>query len=391
MSTPDFKALLPHGMRDVLPPDGDHAADIIDRLRRHFRGHGYQRVKPPLVEFEESLLTGPGAAMANETFRLMDPISQRMMGLRSDITVQMARIASTRLGTEPRPLRLAYDGDVLRVRGGQLRPERQFAQIGAELIGSDSLTADVEVIQLAIEALRTLGVERLSVDLTEPTLVPALLAADGLDGPPGAALRAALDRKDAAAVGSAQPGSDMYGQLLAASGPAADAVKILASLDLSDAAADAAAELVAVAQDLAKKLPDLEVTIDPVENRGFEYHSGVSFTIFASGVRGEIGSGGRYIAGLGADDQTEEAATGFTLYLDTILRALPDPETPARVFLPHDTDPQDAAALRAAGWMTISALGDDSPEEARRLLCTHIARDGKAEAIGPGSSRITEE
>jgi ATP phosphoribosyltransferase regulatory subunit len=378
MSDPDFKALLPQGLRDTLPPDGDHAADMVDHLRRFFRSHGYLRVKPPLVEFEESLLAGPGAAMVGETFRLMDPVSQRMMGLRSDITVQIARIASTRLGRDPRPLRLAYDGDVLRVRGRQLRPERQFTQIGAELIGTDALAADLEVIVMAVEALRSLGIERLSVDLTQPTLIPALLAADGLDGEAGEALRAALDRKDAAAVAAAAPNPEPYGRLLAAAGPADRAIAAINGLDLAGPAAAAAGQIVAVAEELARALPDLTVTIDPVENRGFEYHTGVSFTIFSRGVRGEIGSGGHYIAGRGIAGQREEPATGFTLYLDTILRALPDPAMPPRVFVPGGTAPADAAALRADGWITVSGLGDGDGAEARRLGCTHIAEAGRA-------------
>ena len=107
--------------------------------------HGYERVKPPLVEFEENLLSGAGAAMAQDTFRLMDPISQRMIGLRADMTPQVARIAATRLANAPRPLRLCYAGQVLRVKGSELRPERQVGQVGAELIGADAAAADVEV------------------------------------------------------------------------------------------------------------------------------------------------------------------------------------------------------------------------------------------------------
>ena len=103
-----------------------------------FAAHGYQRVKPPLLEFEDSLLAGSGAAVAEQTFRLMDPDSQRMMGLRADTTPQVARIATTRLADAPRPLRLSYAGQCLRVRGTQLAPDRQIAQAGIELIGHDS-------------------------------------------------------------------------------------------------------------------------------------------------------------------------------------------------------------------------------------------------------------
>ncbi len=132
------QALLPAGFQDVLPPQAAQEAAVIERLIACFMGHGYERVKPPLLEFVETILAGAGAAVAQQTFRLMDPISQRMMGLRADMTPQVARIAATRLRKAPRPLRLCYGGQVLRIKGGQLRPERQFAQVGAELIGAAS-------------------------------------------------------------------------------------------------------------------------------------------------------------------------------------------------------------------------------------------------------------
>ena len=128
------RALLPAGFPDMLPPDAGHEAATVERLMAALAARGYERVKPPLVEFEDTLLAGPGAAMANQTFRVMDPVSQRMMGVRADLTLQIARIAESRLQSAPKPLRVCYAGDVLRVTGGQLRPERQFTQVGAELI-----------------------------------------------------------------------------------------------------------------------------------------------------------------------------------------------------------------------------------------------------------------
>src|SRR6185437_11391584 len=140
------KALLPEGLRDLLPPDAAVEAKAVARLMQVLASHGYERVKPPLAEFEENLLSGAGSAMAKETFRLMDPISQRMIGLRADMTTQVARIAATRLKKAPRPLRLCYAGQVLRVKGGQVRPERQVGQVGAELIGPAEIAADIEVV-----------------------------------------------------------------------------------------------------------------------------------------------------------------------------------------------------------------------------------------------------
>src|SRR5215813_10043670 len=126
------RALLPAGLRDILPPEAALESATVERLMAAFAAQGYERVKPPLVEFEDSLLSGSGVAMRPHTFRLMDPVSQRMMGLRADMTLQVARIAVTRLVNAPRPLRLCYAGQVLRVKGDDLRPERQFGQVGAE-------------------------------------------------------------------------------------------------------------------------------------------------------------------------------------------------------------------------------------------------------------------
>src|SRR3546814_15536656 len=121
------KGLLPAGLQDVLPPLAAHESAVVERLIACFQAQGYERVKPPLLEFEEALLTGAGAAVASQTFRLMDPVSQRMMGLRADMTPQVARIATTRLKKAPRPLRRCYGGPVRQVRRRPPRPEATLA------------------------------------------------------------------------------------------------------------------------------------------------------------------------------------------------------------------------------------------------------------------------
>jgi ATP phosphoribosyltransferase regulatory subunit len=379
MSREATRALLPAGLIDHLPPSADQAAAVVERLLACFSSHGYERVKPPMIEFEDTLLTGPAAPLAEQTFRLMDPVSQRMMGLRADITMQVARIATTRLKRSPRPLRLAYSGDVFRVRGAQLRPERQFMQIGFELIGAPTAAADVEAILLATEALRATGVATISVDLNVPTLVPALCRALGIDD--GGALRDALDRKDAAAVEKAAgEHGELFAKLLAAAGPAAKAIKAIAALGLKgDAGADAG-RLAEVAAEVAKADPSLKITVDPTEHRGLEYHTGVGFTLFAPRVRGELGTGGRYLAG---DGGTGEPATGATLYLETIIRALPEPEPADRLFLPAGTTLDQARKLREKGWTTLACLDPDADPkaEAERLGCTHILTGGKPFAL----------
>ena len=368
-------ALLPAGMYDLLPPAAEIEASVTARLMASLAAHGYERIKPPLVEFEETLFSGAGAAMATTTFRLMDPASHRMVGVRADMTPQVARIAATRLGGAARPLRLCYAGQVLRVKASEIRPERQFGQVGAELIGAEGRLADVEVIALASEALGALGVTDLSVDITLPTLVPALVEAFAIAAEPAAALRAALDHKDATAVAAlAGPAGAAFGALIGAAGPADSALAALQALDLPERARAEGARLAEVVAGLVAAVPELKVTLDPVENRGFEYHTGISFTFFAGGA-GELGRGGRYEAG---DPAAPEPATGFSLYTDAILQTLAEEAPRRRLLLPLGTSRENARRLRAEGWVTVAALkaARDWRAEARRLRCDHVLEKG---------------
>jgi len=367
------KGLLPAGLEDVLPPHAAHESAVVERLIACFQFQGYDRVKPPLLEFEEALLAGAGAAVAGQTFRLMDPVSQRMMGLRADMTPQVARIATTRLKNAPRPLRLCYGGQVLQVRGSQLRPERQFAQAGVELIGAADVTGDAEVVLLAIEALTAVGVAELSVDLNLPPLVGALAGDLGLAGDLAAELRLALDRKDAAAVRELSGAHvDMFQQLLRAAGPADKALAALEKMALPPTAAAEVQRLAEVVALVRQVAPEARLTVDPVEHRGFEYQTGISFILFAKGVRGELGRGGRYEAS-GANGE-QQSSTGFTLFMDTVLRALPAPERALRIFLPFGSDPAAGRRLRAEGWVTLAGLTEvkDPAAEARRLGCGYL-------------------
>jgi ATP phosphoribosyltransferase regulatory subunit len=379
MSDLEHKALLPAGLRDMLPPDAAFEAEIVERLVAFLGARGYMRVKPPLVEFEDSLLSGAGVAVSPDTFRLMDPVSQRMMGVRADITPQIARIALSRLAGAARPLRLSYAGEVLRVRGTQLRPERQFVQVGAELIGAAGPLADAEIIVTATEALAAIGVGGLSVDLTTPRLVPLVCARFGLEGEAGRLVRAALDRKDSVAVAAhAGPAAETLAALLAATGRFEDAYPRLRAVSLPDEAAAERDRVGAIAALIRNCAPDLPLTLDPVEHRGFEYHTGIGFTVFAGGVRGELAGGGRYRARGGEEDGEGERATGFTLYVDTILRTLTPPPARRCVLLPVGADAAAAQALRDAGWVTVASLDAeaDPRAEAARLGCDHVLDGG---------------
>ncbi len=377
---PEFpeKALLPAGMTDVLPPHAAFEADTVERLVAIFTTYGYERVKPPLVEFEETLLSGSGAALADQTFKLVDPLSQRTLALRSDMTMQIARIATTRLAKRPRPLRLSYAGQVVRVAGSELRAERQFGQVGAELVGAHCARADVEIIAMAAGALAELGARNLSIDLGLPTLVSFLVPHGSCSEEAARRLRTALDCKDPGAVAALADdigggAAALLGRVVAAAGSPEETIAALDAAGLPPRAARERAALVDVFDRIRRAAAWLDVSIDVVEYRGLEYHSGVTFSLYAKDVRGELARGGRYLAG------ESEPATGVTLIMDAVLESLPRRPPRRRVFVPSGVPPEQSLCLRADGWITVHAVddADNVDAEAARLRCGHVV-DGQA-------------
>ena len=372
---PFHPALLPAGLRDLLPPHAEAEAAAVAAMMETFAAHGYERIKPPLIEFEEGLLAGSGSGVAEQTFRVMDPGTHRMMGVRADMTPQVARIAGTRLGGAPRPLRLCYAGQCLRARGTHIDPNRQVAQAGIELIGHDSLAADTEMVLVGAEALARLGLVRVSFDLTVPQLAPTLLDEAGVSGALRQALLHALDRKDAAAV--AEHGGALAGTLTAllrTAGLAGPALEQLARLAFPPASAALCARLTDTVRAIQARAPTLKLTVDPVEFRGQSYHTGVCTTVYALGQHEMLGRGGRYLSG-------EEPATGLTLYPDAVLRACAPSPARQRVLVAIGADAAAAAWLRSAGWATVAMLDPaaDPALEARRLRCSHVLRGALAE------------
>ncbi len=354
MTTPIAAGLLPEGLRDRLPPQAEAAATLLRTLLDHVAAHGYDRVQPPLVEYEDGLAGRLAATGRQELLRFVDPVSRLSLALRPDITGQVGRIAATRLAHVPRPLRLSYGGPVLRVKGSQLRPEREMLQAGAELIGRDSVAAVTEVLMLAVDGLARIGVGGITVDLTLPSFV-ADLAARWAGPAPIAGLdkvEALLDAKDAAGLSAA--GASIYAPLIAAAGPAEAALAALAGLDLPAPLARRLDDVAAVVAAVTAAAGDVALTLDPTERHGFDYQRWIGFTLFADGIRGEIGRGGAY--SVLHPDAATEPAVGFSLYLDGLIDAGLGTTVRRRVALPPGTPRAIAEGLRADGWTTIAVL-----------------------------------
>jgi ATP phosphoribosyltransferase regulatory subunit len=364
-------ALLPEGYRDRLPPFADSAAALEARVLEAARLHGYERVDPPLAEFADGLAMRLKAGGLHDAVRFVDPVSQRTLAIRPDITAQVGRIAATRMGHHPRPVRLSYAGSVLKLRASQLAPAREWRQIGCELIGLDSVAAAQEMVSVAIDALEAAGATGLSIDFTLPDLVQTL--ADGpLPVSPDqiAELRDRLDAKDAGSVAAIAPG---YLPLIEAAGPFDTALARLRDFDTSGVLASRLDGLARIAAAVGDRVT---LTLDPTERHGFEYQTWLGFSLFAAGLAQEAGRGGTYT--VVHETGAEEAATGFSLYADALV-ANANGVDRRRLFLPFGTSASEGAAMRAQGWVTVAALeAGDTPEA---QLCTHLWVAGEARAL----------
>ena len=350
-------SLLPTGFRDRLPPEADASARLVRAILDTAASYGYERVQAPLAEYEASL-TGSLGTSARDLLRFVDPVSGETMAVRSDITGQVGRIASTRMGHHPRPVRLSYGGPVVKLRATQLRPEREMMQVGAELIGLDSVAAASEVLMVAIDGLKAAGVKDITVDLTMPDLIDALKPKGDL-----VALKAALDAKDAGAV----PAD--FAPLIAAAGPLPDALARMRAFDTDGKLKDRLDAIEAIAASLPA---DVRLTLDPTERHGFEYQSWFGFSIFSGQASGEIGRGGSYRIG-------KEPAVGFSAYIDPLIDAGLAQGERRRLFLPIGTNAGKAASFRAEGWVAVAQLTEDDSAEAQ--ICTHVLSNGRAEPV----------
>lgn len=364
--------LLPEGLADRLPPRAAEAMRVTRAMVDAMAAHGYDPVQPPLVEFERSLAARMAGVRTNRMVRFTDPVSLRTLAVRADMTVQVGRIAATGMGEIPRPLRLSYAGQVLRIKGVGLEPEREQLQIGAEIVGADNVAAAAETVMLAIEALKAAGATGISVDFTLPDLVDTLAdRAHPMDPELIDAVRRELDAKDAG--GLAATGGEAFLPLLYATGPFDTAIAKLEDFDKAIIDGGALGTRIAALREIAALVGNAaRLTLDPTERHGFEYQSWFGFTIYADGLRGALGRGGTYrVTGEAKPGQTpyDEAATGFSLYPDPLIDANALTADSRIVFLPLGHDRAAASALRAQGWRTRAALnaGDDG----KALGCTH--------------------
>ena len=361
------KGLLPAGLSDVLYPNAHIQSKIIENLLDIFSSYGYLRVKPPLVEYEEALLSeGPGKVLKDSTFRVMDPLSQKMLALRADVTAQISRIASTRLSHLSRPLRLSYSGDVLRVRGDSFNMERQKTQVGAELIGPRSESIDAEIMLVCVKALKSINVDNLTIDINLPFLRKYLLK--GISPSLKYTINQYIDIKDKESLKKLKfENLNIISKLMDVAGDHLNAIKYLLGLKSKGILGDLIDHYLTVINIVRKNDKSIKLSIDPLENRGFKYHTGLTFTIFSDNLKGEIAKGGSY------NILTGETATGCTIYTEKVYPNLMLNLDKDLVYIPY-LNMKDADEIIKKGYRIVfgSVSSVEIEKEALEMKCKYI-------------------
>ena len=352
--------ILPEYIEDVLPAE----AARIEKLRRDlldlFAVHGYQYVIPPMLEYLESLITGVGHDLDLATFKVVDQLTGRLMGLRADTTPQAARIDAHMLNHQG-VTRLCYAGSVLRTNPDGLAQTREPIQLGAELFGHASVESDIEIQRLMIKALQKAGVSSLHIDFSHVGIFRSLVQMGNIPKSAEQSLYAALQSKDQTEVRSLAAGLDgVILEALCSLTELNGGVAILGEAEQRLPKSPAIQQALKDLQQIGNALTDLgvDVCFDLAELRGYHYHSGVVFAAYAQGYAGPLALGGRYDE-VGSVFGRARPATGFSLDLRGVVTALPLAELQKAIFAPYDKDAslaQAIEALRAQGQVVIQEL-----------------------------------
>ena len=337
-----LRPLLPSGLSDVLPPQAAAEFKLVHHFLKSFMAFGYQPVIPPLAEYANTLLAGQGEATAHQTFHVMDPLNSQMLGIRADMTGQVARIASSTLHDSPRPLRLCYAGYTLRTAAEALKTRRQHTQVGLERFGDAKPQSVAEMLAISVHALESNGINGITADLHFPSVMQALL--NEQPAASHAALRDAVRLKDTAKL--RQLGATMIAEIVDCAGTAPVALGQLKKI-ACPAVQSALTEIEATIAALNHFQISVNLTIDLLDLSGYGYYSGIGYAIYWNAAGIEIGRGGCYRTDSGED------AAGFTIYINDLLDKLPMDAPAPIATLPRGSSLVDAINKQREGFVTV--------------------------------------
>ncbi|MEH6357733.1 MAG: ATP phosphoribosyltransferase regulatory subunit [Pseudomonadales bacterium] len=380
--------LLPDGIEEVLPPMAGRVESLRRNLLDLYKSWGYDLVIPPFVEFLESLLTGVGGDLDIKTFKVTDQLTGRLMGVRADMTPQVARIDAHSLKHQG-PTRLCYSGSVLHTRAVNMLASRSPIQMGAELYGCNSMAADVEIVSLMLETINCAGLKDVCLDIGNVAIYRHLVAAAGLDSAQEKVLFELLQRKDKA-------GLQVFLDNQVVDAAVAKQLSVLADLhgdksvlsralvELAGAPADVIKEiqlLVELAEAVEQSFPNIPLYFDLSELRGYQYHTGIVFSAYAQGHGQAIAKGGRY-DDIGQVFGRARPATGFSTDLKALIEATNnDADQIAVILAPEGYDAPLMSlirSLRESGQVVVRALAADVTQEGQHAASKKIvSKDGQ--------------
>jgi ATP phosphoribosyltransferase regulatory subunit len=384
--------LLPESISDILPSEARRIEELRRRLLDLYRTYGYELVMPPTIEYIDSLLTGSGRDLDLSTFKLIDQLSGRTMGLRADITPQVARIDAHLLDRQG-VVRLCYAGSVLHARPSGPSSTREPLQVGAELYGHAGPEADLEVVEMLLQSLRAAGVPRVRLDLGHVAIVRTLIAQlPGLHEDEVFPLLAAKDVPGLEQLLAGTPDCAARRALRALPGLYGPVAPVLARaravLPPLPEVADALGQLEALASSPLLAGGDglaVDIAIDLGDARGYRYHSGAIFAAYVDGLPNAVGRGGRY-DNVGAAFGRARPATGFSLELRELAALCPEAPPAAAVRAPWGPDVALARAvrsLRAQGEIVVQVLPGHEHEQQEFECDRELAMQGAAWVVRP--------
>ena len=355
--------LLPEGFRDSLPDMAGKEYLISSSFLNLMKKNGYLLINPPLLEFERSLFFLTPEKDNIDSFRLLDPVSQKMMGIRPDITLQVARLACGSLNESPRPLRLCYSGEILKAYNNGLNLSRQITQIGSEIIGIGDNFCEKELIDLIIEILKKLKIKKFFINFTMPTLIQSLskdfnLTRDELDF-----VKEKYQNKNHKGIEKISKNlEEISKELLSIVGLVEANIKKLKKINFPKLTQIEINNFVKVIDKIRKKFPNLNLYMDPLEIDGSDYHTGLAFKVFSENLK-ELFTGGNYKV-------FKENCIGFSGYVENLVKeSLLRVDNMKKIFVNEDLSDNLKKNLQKKGFIVIKAI--------KKLNINQIKRNAK--------------